>query len=159
MYYFVTKKSLYNIPYKKVSLKFKQHSKIRKEHVLIKYVFLIRFYHPYLLHSKDVVKPYYIKGVRKQSFAEVLQNSYSWKACKIYGKTPLLESLFNNVGGLKIASVFLLFLRNFKKSAILHPIEWDEIIRGSVSIKEQLTISWLCQSSLLIWSLSLYYAQ
>ena len=101
MYYFVTKKSPNNIPYKKVSLKFKQHSKIRKEHVLIKYVFLIRFYHPYLLHSKDVVKPYYIKGVRKQSFAEVLQNSYSWKASKIYGKTPLLESLFNNVGGLK----------------------------------------------------------
>ena len=39
--YFVTKIFLNNIPYWKLSLNCKQHSKIRKEHVLIKHVLLI----------------------------------------------------------------------------------------------------------------------
>ena len=36
---FLTKKTLYNIPYRKLSLDCKQHSKLRKEHVLIKRFF------------------------------------------------------------------------------------------------------------------------
>ena len=33
---------------------------------------------PYLYTAKDMVEPYYIKGVQKQPFAHVLQNRYSW---------------------------------------------------------------------------------
>ena len=38
-------KSLNKIPYRKLSLNFKEHSKIRKKHVLTKYFFPIRFCH------------------------------------------------------------------------------------------------------------------
>ena len=48
-------------------------------------------------HCKDMVEPYYIKGVQKQPFADILQNRCSWKFCKIHRKTPVLESLFNKV--------------------------------------------------------------
>ena len=37
--HFVTKNRLNNSPYKKLSMNCKQHSKLRKEHALIKYVF------------------------------------------------------------------------------------------------------------------------
>ena len=37
----------------------------------------------------------------KQSFADVPQNRCSWKFSKFHRKTPVLESLFNNVAGLK----------------------------------------------------------
>ena len=40
----------------------------------------------------DMVEPYYMKGVRKQLFADVLKYR-----CKIYRKTTMLESLFNKV--------------------------------------------------------------
>ena len=44
-----------------------------------------------------MVEPYYIKGVQKRPFADVIQNRCSWKFCKIHGKTPMLEPLFNKV--------------------------------------------------------------
>ena len=51
-----------------------------------------------------MVKPYYIKGVYRvkinfcsQMFYKIVGN----KVCKIYRKTPVLESLFNNVACLK----------------------------------------------------------
>ena len=46
-------------------------------------------------------KPYYIKDVQKQPFADVLQNKCSWKFCRIHEKTLVLESFFNKVAGLK----------------------------------------------------------
>ena len=48
-----------------------------------------------------MVEPCYIIGVQEQQFADVLQNRCSSKFCKIYRKTPVLESLFNKVAGLK----------------------------------------------------------
>ena len=44
-----------------------------------------------------MVEAYYIKGVQKQPFPDVLQNRCSWKVFKIHRKTPMLESLFNKV--------------------------------------------------------------
>ena len=38
---------------------------------------------------------------RKQSFADVLQNSCFWKFRKFRRKKPVLESLFNKAAGLK----------------------------------------------------------
>ena len=56
-----------------------KYFKRRKEHVLIKC--LLDKVLPYLLYCKDMVKPYYIKGVRKVKkkhlFADVLQTSCS----------------------------------------------------------------------------------
>ena len=76
------------------------------------------------LYCKDMVKLYYIKGVWKQPFADVLQIKCSWKFCKIHGKTPVLESLFNKVAGLKRLhpSVFLWFLRDFQEYLIIKPV-------------------------------------
>ena len=58
-----------------------------------------------LLYCKDMVKPYYIKGVqsvkKNHLFAYVLQSSCSWKFYKIHRKTPMLESLFNKFAGMK----------------------------------------------------------
>ena len=45
--------------------------------------------------------PCYIKGVQKQPFADILQNRSPGKFFKIHSKTPVLESLFNKVAGLK----------------------------------------------------------
>ena len=45
----------------------------------------------------DIVEFYYIKGVQKQRFTDVLQNMGSLKFCKIHRKTPMLESFFNKV--------------------------------------------------------------
>ena len=64
--YFVTKISLNNAPYRKFSLKCKQHPKIRKRKCLFNKVLTIPLY------CKIMVEPYYIKGVRKQLFADVL---------------------------------------------------------------------------------------
>ena len=52
-----------------------QHYKIRKEHVLIK--FLFKKVPPYILYCKNMVKAYYAKGVQKQPFADDLKNSCS----------------------------------------------------------------------------------
>ena len=41
------------------------------------------------------------KKLQKQSFADVLRNKCPWKFCKFLWKTPLLESFFNKVPGLK----------------------------------------------------------
>ena len=59
----MTKKSLNNILYRKLSLNCKQHFKIRKEHVLMKCLFHKVL--QYLLYCKDIVKSYYIKGVHR----------------------------------------------------------------------------------------------
>ena len=93
--YFVTKRSLNNALYRKFSLNCKQHLKTRKEHVEIKC-----FFNKVLtisLYCKDMVEPYYIKGVQKQLFTYVLQNRCSWKFCKIHRKTPMLELIFNKL--------------------------------------------------------------
>ena len=47
----------------KIISRCKQHFKIRKEHVLIKCLF--NKAPPYLLYCKDLVKPYYVKGVHR----------------------------------------------------------------------------------------------
>ena len=60
--FFVTKKSLNNILYRKLSPNCKQHFKERKEHLLIKCLFNKAL--PYLLYCKDMVKPCYIKSVQ-----------------------------------------------------------------------------------------------
>ena len=77
--YFVTKRSLNNALYRKFSLNCKQHLKTRKEHVEIKC-----FFNKVLtisLYCKDMVEPmdepYYIRGVQKQPFADVLPKRYS----------------------------------------------------------------------------------
>ena len=44
-----------------------------------------------------MVEPYYITGVQKELFADVLQNCCAWKFCKIHIKRPVLEPLFNKV--------------------------------------------------------------
>ena len=118
--YLMTKKCLNNIPYRKLSLHCKQHSKTRKEHVLIKYVYLIRFcyifllqrYHRALLHTR-----------RSEAAVDrdVLQNRCSWKFRKIYEKTPLLESPLNKVTGLKRLhhKCFLWFLQNFQEHLMI----------------------------------------
>ena len=56
-----------------------------------------------------MVEPCYIKSAQKQSFADILQNRCPSNFCKTYRKTPVLESLFNQVVGLRdsIVSVFL----------------------------------------------------
>ena len=78
---------------------------------------------PYLLYRKanpckDIVKPYYIKVVQKQPFADVLQNRCSGKFCKIHRKTPLLESLFNKVTDLKRVyhKCFPMIFANFSRT-------------------------------------------
>ena len=43
------------------------------------------------------IEIYYIKGVQKQLFADVLQNRCSSTFCQIHRKVPILESLFNKV--------------------------------------------------------------
>ena len=48
-----------------------------------------------------MVKPYYIKGVQKQPFADGLQNRCSSKFCKIHRKATVMKSFFNKVTGLK----------------------------------------------------------
>ena len=70
----VTRKSLNNIPYRKLLLNYKQNSKMRKENVLIKC--LSNKVLSNLLHYKDIVKPYYIKGVQMQPFVDDLQNGF-----------------------------------------------------------------------------------
>ena len=99
-----------NISFRKLSLNWKEHSKTRKEHVLIKHVFLIR-----LLQINYMVELGYIKGFQKQPFADVLQNSCPWTFCKFHRKAPVFESLFNRVAGLKRLhhKFFLWFLQNF----------------------------------------------
>ena len=67
----------------------------RKEHVLI------RPGSSKSLYCKDIVEPCHIKGVQKQPFADVLQNRCPCKFCKIHRKTPVLESRFSKVVGLK----------------------------------------------------------
>ena len=56
-----------------------------------------------------MVEPYYINGVQKQPFADVLQNRCSRKFCKTHRERPMLESLFKKVAHLKrlITSAFL----------------------------------------------------
>ena len=61
--FFVTKKSLNNGPYRKLSMNCKQYFKIRKKLVLIKCLF--NKVPPYLLYCMDMGKPYYIRGVRR----------------------------------------------------------------------------------------------
>ena len=39
-----------------------------------------------------------------QSFLDVLQNRCSYKFCNIHRRTPVLQSLFNVVAGLKVFS-------------------------------------------------------
>ena len=41
---------------------------------------------------------------QKQPFADDLQNRCSKRFCNIHRKTPVLESLFNNVPGLKVCN-------------------------------------------------------
>ena len=48
-----------------------------------------------------MVEPYYVNGVQKQPFADVLQNRCCRKFCKIHRETPMLESLFKKVAHLK----------------------------------------------------------
>ena len=62
--------------------------------------------------------------IRKQSLADVLQNMYSSKFCKIYRKTSVLESLFNEVEGLNTC--------NFIKKRLQHecfPVNFCEIFK------------------------------
>ena len=70
--YLLTKRRFINTPYRKFSLNCKQHSKKRKEHVSIKCLFnkVLTIF----LYCKDMVEPYYSKGIQKQPFADVLQN-------------------------------------------------------------------------------------
>ena len=64
---------------------------------------------PYILYFKDKtlllqIKPYYVKSVhrvKKRLFADVLQNSCSWKFCKIYWKSPVFQSLFDKFTGIR----------------------------------------------------------
>ena len=106
--YFVTKKSANNIPFRKISLNWKEHFKTREKHVLL------RFFQISLLQGY-MVELCYIKGVKKNPFADVLQNMCRWKFCKIHRKTSMLEWLFNKVAELKrlYHKCFLWFLRNF----------------------------------------------
>ena len=62
--YFVRKKSLNNIPYKKFSLNDKQHCLLNKVLTMS-------------LYCKDIVEPYYMKDVQKRPFTDVLQNRCS----------------------------------------------------------------------------------
>ena len=88
--------------HRKLSLNCKQHFKERKEHVLIKCLFnkvlpclfILQGYAKTLLHQN-------CSQLKKHLFADVLQNSCSWKFCNIHRKTSLLESLFNKVSGIK----------------------------------------------------------
>ena len=45
------------------------------------------------------------KKIEKQSFPDVLQSRCSLKFNKIYRKTPVLQSLFDNVAGLRPAAL------------------------------------------------------
>ena len=74
---FVTKKPPNNIPFRKLSLSWKEHSKIRKEHVFRKHVLLIRFFQIPVMQGYGELC--YIKGVQKQPFADVLRNWWPWK--------------------------------------------------------------------------------
>ena len=51
------------------------------------------------LYLYSVVNHYF----QIQSFADVLQNRCSSEFCNIHRKTPMLESLFNKVAGLRTA--------------------------------------------------------
>ena len=52
------------------------------------------------------------KKVQKQSFADILQNRCSWKFRNFYWETPVLESLFCKIAGLKTS--------NFIKTRLQH---------------------------------------
>ena len=66
-----------------------------------------------------MVEPYYIKGVQKQLFADVLHDRCSWKFCKIHKKTPMLESLFNK-GAHMVSYDFCDILKNIYFPIIPH---------------------------------------
>ena len=51
--------------------------------------------------------------IQKQSFADILQNRCSLKFLNIYRKTPVLESIFNKVAGLKASNFIKKRLKPF----------------------------------------------
>ena len=116
------KKFFNKIPYRKLTLNFKQPSKLRKEHVLIKYLF--NKVQSYLLHCEDMVKPSNIKGSQSQKknkkktttsihrcltkllFLKVLQNSK--------------ESTWVGVTFIKVASIKRVHHKCFPMKCFFH---------------------------------------
>ena len=86
--YSVTKRFLHNAPYRKFSLSCKQENKkkTRKEHVEIKWLFNKVLTMP--LYCKDMIEPW------------CFTKRCSWKFCKVYRETPMLELFFNKAAGL-----------------------------------------------------------
>ena len=85
---FWQKKSLYNIPYRKLSQNYKQHPKTRKIHAL-----------PHLYTTRTHGRTTCI-SVKKHPLVDVLQNRCSWKFCRVLQRTPTLETFLNKVAGL-----------------------------------------------------------
>ena len=71
----------------------------KKEYVLIKCILNTFLLH--ILCCKDMIKPYYIKGVQGVKKTPSVGRSCSWKFCKIHRKATVFESLFNKVVGVK----------------------------------------------------------
>ena len=59
------------------------------------------------------------KKLQKQSFADILQSRCSKKFCKFDRKTPVLESLFNKVAGLKKHMCFPVKSATFLRTGFL----------------------------------------
>ena len=81
------KKNFNKISYRKLSLNFKQPSKLRKEHVLIKYLF--NKVQSYLLHCEDMVKPSNIKGSQSQTKKQKKNNNFN---SQTFNKIAVFES-------------------------------------------------------------------
>ena len=77
-----------------------------------------------------MVETYYVKGVQKQPFADVLQNKCSEIFCKIHRKVPMLESLFN-----KVAHLLSWDLCGIFKSAyfLITPLNQTTLLRKQIS--------------------------
>ena len=133
----MTKISLNNVPYRKLLLDSKQHSKTVKEHVLMKNVFLIRFDHTFIL--KGYLQN--IKSVQKQPFADVLQNRCSRQFCRIHRKT---RSTFNKVAGLRKlhCKCFLMIFAKFSRTPnkTLYTIKVNYPVPDKIMISKSDTI-------------------
>ena len=95
-YNLLTKKSLYNIPHRKLPLSNKHNSKTRKEHALIKGFF--QKGSTTSLYCKDIILLHQRSSEAAVSRCFTKQGFLKFR--KFHRKMPVLKSFFNKVAGL-----------------------------------------------------------
>ena len=94
-----------------------------------------------LLNTATILVPVLFQ---KRSFADVLQNRYSWKFCKFHRKTPVLQSLFYKVASFQTCKFikkklqhrcFPVKLAKFLRTAFLKEhLPWPHLIFGTTNV-------------------------